>query len=100
MGYKNGKDVLPEHLLKELQKYVQGEIIYIPRESESRAGWGELSGARLFMDERNLEIYSMYKKGLSIDELIDMYHLSGDSIRKIVLKANNKKNDIKGEIRI
>ena len=27
MCYKNGKDVLPSALLKELQKYVQGEIV-------------------------------------------------------------------------
>ena len=39
MGYKNGKDVLPCELLQELQKYVQGELIYIPKEDNVRAGW-------------------------------------------------------------
>lgn len=88
MGYKNGKDIFPPELLNELQKYVQGDLIYIPRKSELRAGWGELSGTKSYMRKRNIEIYSMYKQGLSVDELVKIYHLSCDSIRKIVCKIS------------
>lgn len=90
MGYRNGKEILPEKLLKELQKYVQGEIIYIPREEEKRAGWGENNGTRSALKTRNFEILSKYKNGLSIDELINIYNLSEDSIRKIILKTNRE----------
>ncbi|HBM80889.1 MAG: CD3324 family protein [Clostridiales bacterium] len=86
MGYKNGRDILPPDLLAELQKYVQGELIYIPRSSENRAAWGELNGTRFIMDERNHEIYLMYKKGVSIEKLMECYHLSCDSIKKILYK--------------
>lgn len=86
MNYKNGKDVLPPDLLKQLQEYVQGELIYIPKDGEKRAGWGEKNGTRLVIQWRNNEIYQMYANGLTVDELISQYHLSEDSIRKILNK--------------
>ena len=89
MCYKNGKDILPEELLEELQKYAQGEIIYIPK-SENRKAWGESNGTRSAIRERNLEIYKCYKDGIRIAELSERYRLSEDSIRKIIFKMNNE----------
>ena len=43
MQYKNGKDIFPERLLKQIQKYVSGELIYIPS-MEKKKDWGEVSG--------------------------------------------------------
>lgn len=91
MCYKNGKEILPEVLLKELQKYVQGEIIYIPK-SEDRKPWGEMNGTRKAIKERNLEIYELYKAGKRIIEISEIYSLSEDSIRKIVFKINKINN--------
>ena len=84
--YKNAKDVLPPRLLKELQQFVQGELVYIPKNADRRAGWGELSGARRQIAERNEEISRRYASGWTVAELERKYHLSGDSIRKIVVK--------------
>ena len=84
MCYKNGKDVLPAGLLKELQKYIQGEIIYIPKEDNIRKAWGENNGTRALIRERNMEIYKFYKSGSTIVLLSESYNLSEDSIRKIV----------------
>ena len=84
MCYKNGKDVLPAGLLKELQKYIQGEILYIPKEDNIRKAWGENNGTRALIRERNLEIYKLYKSGTTIVLLSEAYNLSEDSIRKIV----------------
>lgn len=89
MCYKNGKDLLPEVLLKELQKYVQGELIYIPK-NENRKAWGEGNGTRRAIRERNLEIYKLYKEGIKISKLSNEYNLSEDSIRKIVFKMNKE----------
>lgn len=89
MCYKNGKDILPQELLKELQKYIQGEIIYIPKK-ENRKAWGEGNGTRQAIRERNLEIYKLYKKGMKVMELSELYSLSEDSIRKIVFKVNSE----------
>ena len=90
MCYKNGKDILPEELLKELQKYIQGETIYIPK-TEDRKAWGENNGTRIAIKERNLEIYKLYKKGIKIMEISDIFNLSDDSIRKIVFKLKSEK---------
>jgi len=89
--YKNGKDVLPAALLKELQKYIQGEIIYIPKEDNVRKAWGERNGTRNLLRQRNLEIYKNYKTGTTIIELTQSYNLSEDSIRKIIFNMNNEK---------
>jgi Mor family transcriptional regulator len=87
MSYKNGKDFLPPSLLKELQQYIQGELVYIPKLEKTRAGWGENNGARKLIEKRNREIYQQYKNGATVMELIQRYHLSEDSIRKIIVKT-------------
>ena len=90
MGYKNGKDYLPEELLKELQKYIQGEIIYIPRMGNERRSWGENNGTKVAISDRNDEIYYKYKQGVSIENLMAIYNLCEESIRKIIFKVNRK----------
>lgn len=91
--YKNGKDILPKELLNELQKYIQGETIYIPK-TEERKAWGESNGTRIAIRNRNLEIYRLYKSGIKINELSDKYNLSDDSIRKIIFKLKSEKMKI------
>lgn len=86
MSYVNGKDVLPPGLLEELQGYIQGELLYIPKKSEQRVKWGENSGSRQEIASRNKEIYCSHSKGCSVDELQKRYHLSEESIRKIISK--------------
>ncbi|MEK8132387.1 CD3324 family protein [Paenibacillus filicis] len=87
MGYKNGKDILPPNLLKQLQDYIQGEIIYVPKKDQTRAGWGENNGTRQSIQKRNHEIFRLYQNGYSVTELIGKFHLSEDSIRKIIVKT-------------
>ncbi len=90
MIYKNGKEILPAELLTELQKYVQGEIIYIPKREPERAGWGQLNGTRDHIRSRNREICSLYHGGLSVAELIRRFHLSEDSIKKIINRSKRE----------
>lgn len=87
MQYKNGKEVLPPRLLKEMQKYIQGELVYIPKEENQRAGWGEVNGSRAIIAKRNQTIFQHYSEGKSVEELEHMYNLSNDSIRKIIYKT-------------
>lgn len=92
MSYKNGKELLPERLLKEIQRYIQGELIYIPKEENVRKAWGTGTGTRDYMTKRNNEIYTKYKDGADIDYLMATYNLCEDSIIKIV---KNKGKEIK-----
>ena len=83
MKYRNAQDILPDRLLKELQQYVSGETLYIPSSQEKKS-WGESSGAREYYKKRNEEIRQKYSGGVSMDGLAEQYHLSVDSIRKIL----------------
>lgn len=95
MSYKNGKELLPERLLKEIQGYIQGELIYIPKEDNVRKAWGTGTGTREYINTRNNEIYIKYKNGANIDNLMAVYNLCEDSIIKIVkTKVKENKNNL------
>lgn len=84
MKYMNANEVLPVRLVEELQKYVQAGYIYIPAKTEQHKPWGELSGYRKELEDRNKKIISDYKQGISMENLADVYHLSVYAIRKII----------------
>lgn len=83
MKYLNGKDIFPEPLLRQIQKYVSGKAVYIPAREE-RKQWGETSGYKRYIVERNREIKNRFRKGEEIEALADAYFLSIESIKKIV----------------
>ena len=83
MGYRNAQEIFPEGLLKQIQRYVSGETIYIPA-GEERKAWGETSGYQRYIRERNESIRRDFSEGLSIEELMEKYALSYDSIKRIV----------------
>lgn len=82
--YKNGREVLPPDLLSEVQKYLEGELIYIPKSDENKASWGTVSGSRDIVKKRNVKITEKYRSGSTIIELQEEYCLSESSIRKII----------------
>jgi len=86
MTYVKAQAVLPKKLLKEIQKYVQGEMVYIPKEPNDHIKWGAKSGARNALRARNENIVSLYKSGTSVAQLADSYHLCEDTIRKIIYR--------------
>ena len=87
MRYLNASEILPDELLREIQKYTQGETLYIPKENE-RKKWGENSGSRSYYIERNSKILEKYREnGCSMQELADEFNLSVESIRKIIVKS-------------
>ena len=85
MGYIKATDVLPEEILDLIQKYVEGEYIYIPKKECNRKLWGETTKSKNETYSRNLEIYKEYKEGVSIKVLSEMYYLSSKSIQRIIL---------------
>ncbi|SHO47193.1 CD3324 family protein [Anaerocolumna xylanovorans] len=88
MTYKKGADVLPDQLLKEVQQYAEGCLVYIPKRS-SKAGWGRISGTREWIDKRNEEITCLFMQGEPVKNLSEEYHLSEDTIRKIIYRKNH-----------
>lgn len=86
MKYLNANAVLPDFLVEELQNYVQGQYIYIPKKKSQYRQWGELSGWRTELESRNQEIINKYANGTSIEELADNYYLSIYAIKKIIYR--------------
>ena len=83
MAYRNAQEVFPEGLLRQIQRYVSGETIYVPAREEKKA-WGETSGYQEYIRERNREIRQGFEQGKTIDQLMDKYALSYDSIKRII----------------
>ena len=44
MKYINADIILPNDLIEEIQKYTQGNYIYIPVKKEKHKKWGEVPG--------------------------------------------------------
>ena len=55
MGYVKAETILPDNLLREIQKYIQGEYVYIPSEHTTRKKW-----------EKNQEPGSVYKTEMKL----------------------------------
>jgi len=88
MKYVRVDRILPENLITEIQKYIQGEYIYIPSCPETRKKWGEKSKNRDYLQSRNTTIRSKYRGGQTISNLAEEFFLSDSSIKKIVYEKN------------
>lgn len=80
----NASKVLPEKLIVEIQKYIQGETLYIPKQETEYRKWGTSSGGRRLLDLRNTDIRNSFISGNSIQQLAEEYYLSPETIKKIV----------------
>ncbi|MFM1655831.1 CD3324 family protein [Brevibacillus sp. B_LB10_24] len=87
MKYVKATSILPEKLVIEIQKYVQGETIYIPKPKAAYGKWGSRSGGRKFIDERNNAIKHAFQNGKTIQQLAEDHFLATETIRKIVYSS-------------
>lgn len=84
MSYKRAEEILPKEVIELIQRYVDGENIYIPRKSENRLEWGAGTETRRELRARNRQIYSDYLVGMKIQQLACKYYLSEKSIQRII----------------
>ncbi len=89
MKYKNAKEVLPLHIVEIIQEYIDGNYIYIPKKDNNKKSWGEESGFRQELNNRNKKIVNEYTNGKSIKEISKNYYLTEHSIRRII-RGHNK----------
>lgn len=89
MSYKNAGDILPEKLLAEIQQYIDGVCLYIPKREESKRSWGALTATRKELEARNQRIYEDYERGMLTSELAEKYYLSVKSIQRIIHEKRN-----------
>ena len=93
MGYIKAVDALPAELISEIQKYVDGQMLYIPRKCEEHLNWGEKSGMRKRLEKRDKKIFDEYVSGKAIHDLSREYYLSEKSIQRIIRKTNPSENE-------
>ena len=90
LKYVNGKEILPEELLNKIRKYAEGVYIYIPKSDSKKSKWGEKTNYHREMELRNQHIYDKYLEGVKMSLLAEHYHLSLQSIRRIILSQKRK----------
>ncbi len=90
MGYVKASDVLPRHLLRAVQEYIDGENLYIPRKSGCRTAWGEGSGGRRRLLARNREIAARREAGCPVAVLAEQYCLSAKAVYKILAAMHDE----------
>ena len=86
MSYIKAEDILPEALIRQIQEYIDGVYIYIPRKPGTRRTWGQETGYRAELKIRNERIRNDFSDGASVAVLSRKYHLSEKSIRRILQK--------------
>ena len=88
MKYKKAQDILPQYMIDDLQQYIEGGYLYIPKKEENKKSWGENTSTKDELNKRNKEIAKKHKNGKTIEELADEYYLTGYSIRRIIKKVD------------
>lgn len=93
MKYKNAKNIFPDDILEELQKYVQGEYVYIP--IKDMATNTNITEYGMEVQKRDEHIYTKFLEGLSNRKLSQIYCLSESSIRRIIINQRKRYNRMK-----
>jgi len=89
MSYKRAVQILPDNLLEQVQEYIDGEFLYIPRKSGNKKKWGSKTSIRKELCQRDTQIYKDYLSGFSMQELTEKYYLSLKSIQRIIRMQRN-----------
>ena len=89
MKYENANDILPSYIIEILQEYIDGKYLYIPRKENNKKSWGEESGFRQELNNRNRKIIKEYNNGKTVKEISKDYYVTEHSIRRII-RDNNK----------
>lgn len=84
MSYINIYDVLPKEIIEQIQEYVDGVKVYIPKKADKRKLWGSNTDTKLLVSLRNQQIRLEHQNGLSVYKLAQKYFLAEKTIQKIV----------------
>ena len=84
MGYIRAEDILPPDVLAMVHRYIDGEMLYVPKKHTKRNNWGAVSGTKEYYTNRNARICAEYNSGASVRVLAETYFLSEKSIQRII----------------
>ena len=90
MRYMKAADVLPPDLLAQVQAYIDGEYLYIPRRETSRKPGARPTAARRRPWPEIRRSIGAIGRGTSVDQLAEAYFLAPKSIWKIIARLRNE----------
>ncbi len=88
MKYKNAEKILPPHLVEEIQKYVQGVFLYVPKKDKQTKR--AVTEYKIELEKRNNRIYKMHLEGVSNKQLAKNFSLAQSSIRRILIEQRKR----------
>ena len=95
MNYINADAILPEELLKEIQRHIPGGLVYIPKPKEAHQKWGEKSGSRAVVRERNDQIRRLFAAGVTVHELTERFSCPSTVLRRLCIPKVRMKSHIR-----
>lgn len=98
MKHVDAQTVLPPNLLDAVQEYVQGTYIYIPVRPKKRRPWGAGTAYRRELALRDQLIFTRRLEGVSVPSLARIFHLSEQTVRRIVHKRREAMQDVESII--
>ena len=87
VSYIKAEEILPEELIRQIQEYIDGAYIYIPRKPGTRHAWGQETDYKAELKARNDRIRNDFAAGISVAALSRKFNLSEKSIRRILQKS-------------
>ena len=87
MSYIKAEEILPEELIRQIQEYIDGAYIYIPRKPGTRHAWGQETDYKAELKACNDRIRNDFAAGISVAALSRKFNLSEKSIRRILQKS-------------
>ncbi len=84
MKYKNAGEIIPSELIEEIQKYIQGEFVYIPKKDKQVCKAD--TEYKIELAKRNARIYTMHLEGICNERLAKNFSLAQSSIRRIIIE--------------
>ena len=69
MSYINIYDVLPKEIVEQIQEYVDGVKVYIPKKADNHKSWGSNTDTKQLVSSRNHQIRLEHQNGLTVSEL-------------------------------
>lgn len=84
MSYQNSIELLPKELIEQVQKYIDGKVIYIPKKQKNKKHWGENTDTKQVLASRNSQICLERQNGMTIKQLSEKYYLTEKSIQRIL----------------
>ncbi len=91
MRYLKAQNILDEKLVEAIQQHIDGVYLYIPRKVENKKPWGETSGIKQELIDRNSRIYNEFMAGTSIHSIAESWFLTEHTIRRIIKEIKAKK---------